>query len=219
MSYMTYADDLATMEMLEGDYVKEALETGKLLEECLDRCNLERHLGKQVLGSRKRAEEIEEKADGKLGEFTPIATYLGGSCVPSVSSTEEPKKRCARADEGAAGVAIFVKRNVDHKLKLTLFKAWVQGALTSAGERRCYSKSELKRLESKQCTLARLVLGKRGYGKIKEEKAKGVSNEMVRRRAKLHTIESVLRQGRLVMLRTLVPRDPRPSSKRSKLSP
>ena len=37
MSKMTYADDLATIEMLEGDYVKEALETDKLLDECLNR--------------------------------------------------------------------------------------------------------------------------------------------------------------------------------------
>ena len=44
MSYMTYADDLATIEMLEGDYVKEALETDRLLDECLNRCNLERHM-------------------------------------------------------------------------------------------------------------------------------------------------------------------------------
>ena len=48
MSSMTYADDLATIELLEGDYVKEALETDRLLDECLDLCNLERHLGKQV---------------------------------------------------------------------------------------------------------------------------------------------------------------------------
>ena len=80
MSYMTYADDLATMEMLEGDYVKEALETDKLLDECLNRCKQERHLGKQAcmlggLGSKKRTEEIEEKADSKLREFTPIPTY------------------------------------------------------------------------------------------------------------------------------------------------
>ena len=34
----------------------------------------------------------------------------------------------------------------------------------------------------------------RGYGKIKVEKAKGVSDEMVRRRAKLHKIAPVLRQ-------------------------
>ena len=54
MSYMTYADDLATIEVLEGDYVKEALETDELLDECLNRCNLERRLGKQVcmLGGR-----------------------------------------------------------------------------------------------------------------------------------------------------------------------
>ena len=196
MSYMTYADDLATIEVLEGDYAKEALETDELLDECLNRCNLERHLGKQVcmlggLGSRKRADEIEEKADGKLGVFTPIATYLGGLFVPSGSSTEEAKKRCARADEGAAGVA-FPQRNVDQKWKLTLFKALVQGALTSAGKTRCYSESDLKKLESKQCMLARRILGKRGYGKIKGQKATGV--EMMRRRAKLHTIESVLRQ-------------------------
>ena len=148
--------------MLEGDYVKEALETDKLLDECLNRCNLERHLGQQVCmlgrsGSRKRAGEIEEKADGKLGEFTPIATYLGGLFVPSGSSTEEAKKRCARADEG---VAKFFKRNVDHQWKLTLLKALVQGALTSAEETRCYSGLDLKSLESKQCALARRILVK-----------------------------------------------------------
>ena len=112
MSYKTFADDLATIEVLEGDYVKEALETDELLDECLNRCNLERHLGKQVcmlggLGSRKRADEMEEKADGKLGVFTLIATHLRGLFVPSGNSTEEAKKRCARADEGAAGVASF----------------------------------------------------------------------------------------------------------------
>ena len=81
---------MATIEMLEGDYVKEALETDKLLDECLHRCNLERQLGKQVrmlgaLEPRKRADEIEEKADGKLGEFTPIAT----TCVAYVSVLEQ----------------------------------------------------------------------------------------------------------------------------------
>ena len=126
MSYMAYADDLATIEVLEGDYVKEALKTDELLDECQNRCNLERHLGEQVclhggLGSRKRADEIEEKADGKLGVFTPIATYLGGLFVPSGSSTEEAKMRCARADEGAAGVAKFFKRE----------------ALTTSGSSRC----------------------------------------------------------------------------------
>ena len=60
----------------------------------------------------------------------------------------------------------------------------------------------LEKIESKQCTLARRILEKRGYGKIKEQKATGVSNETVNRRAKQDTIESVLRQRRLMMLRT-----------------
>ena len=97
--------------MLEGDYVKKALETDKLLDECLNRCNLERHLGQQVCmlgrsGSRKRAGEIEEKADGKLGEFkiTPIATFLIGLCVPSGSSTEEAKKTVCESRRGSCKV-------------------------------------------------------------------------------------------------------------------
>ena len=130
---------------------------------------------------------------------------MGGLFAPSWGSTEEAKKRCARADKGAAGVAKFFIRKVEHKWKLNLFKALVQGALTSAEETRCYSESDLKRLGSKQRTLARRILGERGgHGKIKGEKAKGVSNEMVKRRAKLHTIESVLRQRRRMMLTTFV---------------
>ena len=62
----------------------------------------------------------------------------------------------------------------------------------------------LEKMQSKQCTLARRILGKRGFGKIKGEKATVVSNEMVRRRAKLHKIEFVLRQRRLMMLETFV---------------
>ena len=142
---------MATIEMLEGDYVKEALETDKLLDECLHRCNLERQLGKQVrmlgaLEPRKRADEIEEKADGKLGEFTPIAT----TCVAYVfrlgAARKRPKNDAREQTRGAAGVAQFFKRNVGHKWKLTLFKALVQGALTSAGETRCYSESDLKKI-------------------------------------------------------------------------
>ena len=148
MSHMTNADDLSTTEMLEGDHVKEALETDRLLDECVNRCNLERHLGKQVcmlggLGSRKRAEEIEEKADGKLGEFHTDCDVSGRIICAVWSSTEEAKKRCAGKDEGAAGVAKFFKRNVDHKWKLALFKALVQGAMTPAGERHVVTRSSI----------------------------------------------------------------------------
>ena len=114
--------------------MKVALETDELLDECLNRCNLERHLGKQVcmlggLWSRQRADEIEEKADGRLGSAVWEQHGRG------------QKKRSVRADEGAAGVAKFFSTSVDHKWKLSLFKALVQGALTSAGERNDVTRS------------------------------------------------------------------------------
>ena len=191
MSYMTCADDLVTIEVLEEDNVKEALETDELLDECLNRCNLERHLENRCAclaawGQESELTRSRRRQTGNLECSHRLRrTWEACSCRMG-AARKRPKSGCARADEGAAGVAkffFFFKRNVDHKWKLTLFKALVRGALTSAGESRCCSESDLKKLESKQCMLARRILEKRGYGKIKGQKATGV-RRWVGRRAK-----------------------------------
>ena len=62
---------------------------------------------------------------------------------------------------------------------------------------------DLNLLEKAQRVLARRKLGKRGYGKFMSDKAVGASSKTVRKQ-KIHTIRSILRQRRLMLLTAFV---------------
>ena len=207
----TYADDMVADSAEELD--DKAVTRTALLEAELGGvgCQLEpskeevvmRWMGLGAHANRKTAMIPNKVTPGnKLG----VARYLGGWVHNNGNKNTEIDKRISAMRVGFwAYAGVWRCQQVSLRAKRLFFKAMVQGAGLSGLEPYLLPKTALLRLERARDHLARLALGRAGWGAVHgDPRHESVPNSRIRASLRIHTIASTLRQRRLRWLQHMV---------------
>lgn len=132
------------------------------------------------------------------GSKKDVARYLGAWPQDNNSVTYDIKKHIQAMLTGFyVFYGVWGSTEVPEKLKKLFFTAIVTSAVLSGLEPFALPSTQVKKLESVHVSLLRRMYGKEGWGKTTHDTIhRAVSNEYIRRNAKVHTFESILGKRR-----------------------